>query len=522
MAAIKAFREPYLLATLHDPGDFEDWDARRVRYAILWGFYENTAYAQSHNWSQAYRAKYGLYRYVRGIYNPANRIVGFCRDHVWGGALDREAQAEGALPILTDNEALRPAIAQLWRWANWNTRKDLVTLYGAALGDSAIRVVDDVTHGKVYMDVVNPGTLEDVTLDDYGNVKGYTITETRKDPRGSGRDVSYQEVASRDGDSVVYQTFLDGAPYAWNGEAAEWAVAYGFVPLVVVKHIDVGLKWGWSELHAGRGKFSEVDDVASKLNDQIRKLVDAPWFFTGMKGPETTPKPTSAHNATTDPLIGRQEMPAFYSSNDNAKATALVAPLDIAATSATIREMLAELERDYPELRLSVAQAAGEVSGRALRTARQPVETKIAQRRGVYDNALVRAQQMAVAIAGWRGLPDFRGFGLDSYEAGALDHQIGTRPVFEEDPIDGAEIDRAFWESAKLAIDAGVPLPVYLDLQGWDADRIESITGSEEYQTKQDMVRNMASLGRGAAEGVGGSPVAEDDDDAETDEVAGE
>jgi len=35
-------------------------------------------------------------------------------------------------------------------------------------------------------------------------------------------------------------------------------------------------------------KFREVDDIASKLDDQIRKMVDAPWLFIGMTKPVKT------------------------------------------------------------------------------------------------------------------------------------------------------------------------------------------------------------------------------------------
>jgi len=524
VAAIKAFREPYLIASLSDADDFEDWEARRVRYALLWSYYENTAYSDVHSFSKSFRARYGLYRYVRGIYNPANRILGFAVDHVWGGALDREADNAGAIPIDTDNSALRPAIAQLWQWSNWQARKDRAVLYGATLGDAAIRVVDDTEKGKVYLDVINPGIIEDVTLDDYGNVKGYVLTEERADPRPNnrGNKVTYQEEATRDGDRVVYQTFLNGTPYPWNGQAAEWEVAYGFVPLVMIQNIDVGLKWGWSELHANRAKFSEIDDVASKLNDQIRKMVEGAWLFTGVTQSTSTPTATSTATSATSSsardvqLAGREEMVALYGPA-GANAVSLIAPLDIASTAGVVRDMLAEIERDYPELKLSVAQASGELSGRALRVARQPLETRIAQRRAVYDDALVRAQQMAIAIAGMRGLPDFAGFNLDSYAAGALDHHIGERPVFQEDPMDGAEAERTFWEAAKMASEAGVPLPAYLELQGWDQDRIDTIVGSEEYQAKQDMVRNMASLGNNLPPAGREAP-----DDAGTPDGAGE
>jgi hypothetical protein len=66
---------------------------------------------------------------------------------------------------------------------------------------------------------------------------------------------------------------------------------------------------------------------------------------------------------------------------------------------------------------------------------------------------------MGVAIGGFRGYEGFEGYGLDSYQAGALDFEIIPRPVFGRDPLDDAELDaakgagwRAKWDAANLPI----------------------------------------------------------------------
>ena len=107
VAAYKAFREPYLVsepATADD--DFSDHEARKLRYAIFWSFYENSAYRNVHSWSTQYRIDYGLYRYIRNIYNPAYRLGEFWKAHLWGGMLDPGAGdgegVESALPIVVN------------------------------------------------------------------------------------------------------------------------------------------------------------------------------------------------------------------------------------------------------------------------------------------------------------------------------------------------------------------------------------------------------------------------------------
>lgn len=439
-ASIKAFREPDLLSNPLDfDTDFNDFDARRLRYSIYWTFYENTSYREIHTWAKRYKVDYGLYKYIRNVHNPSYRLGEFWKTHLWGGGLSVAAGEPSAIPLLTeeDSDELKAAIAQVWQWSNWQIKKDVTSLYGAILGDVGLMVVDDPIREKVYLDVVHPGTIESVELDDFGNVKAYRLVEERADPANSNRTVTYAEEAFRDGDSVIYQTFLNGNLFPWNGIEAEWERPYGFIPLVLIQHNNVGLDWGWSELHPLRSKIHEVDDLVSKLDDQIRKSVDAAWLFVNIDKPDTSPTTTetalTGTAAINRPQPGREEVPALYAS-EGGNAIPLVAPLDITATSEHIEKILAEIERDHPELQMDIWQAGGDTSGRALRIARQRTETKVNQRRAGYDDALRRAQQMAVAIGGEQGY--FEGFGLNSFEEGNLDHTIDKRPVFATDPLD--------------------------------------------------------------------------------------
>ena len=180
---------------------------------------------------------------------------------------------------------------------------------------------------------------------------------------------------------------------------------------------------------------------------------------------------------------------------------------------------MSALERDYPELKVDLSNANGDISGRALRLNRAPAEAKVLQRRPNYDNAIVRVQQMAVAIAGYRGYDDFNGFGLDSYAAGTLDHSIGDRPVFGTDPLDKLEENKEFWGNAKLAKEAGVPLVVYLKESGWTDEKIKTLVESTEYSMRIEAQKNALEGSRMAFnEGAGTRKVVSDnniDDNAD-------
>ena len=310
MKGLRAFREEFVSGSVYSEEDFSDPEGRNVRYAVNWAAYEATMYRSIHSWAPTYKTRYGLYEYTRTIYSPAYRLGEFWKSHNWGGRLDAEAGETGALPVVTDSEALRPPIADIWRWSNWATKKDTVSLHGAIYGDVILRVIDDVALGKIYIESVFPGTVTSLTKDPFGNIKGYTIEESRQSPNNN-TTVMYKETAERDEQFVIFRTYMNDAPYAWNGVASEWSEPYGFVPMVHIQHNDVGLEWGWSELHPSRSKMHELDDLASLLSDQIRKSVNAKWFFTGTK--KASPDRTKTVKTASRPEPGREEETAIFS-----------------------------------------------------------------------------------------------------------------------------------------------------------------------------------------------------------------
>ena len=514
-AAIRAFREGSVTSDVQ-PGQATAWNdpgGRALRYALYWSFFENTAYRNVHRWTTKMRADYGLYAHTRSIYSPAYRLAEFWVSHLLGGPLDPSAGGSvasgSAIPIelganvqARQGKALRQAIATLWQSSNWAVQKDIWTRYGSVMGDVGLKIVDDPLRRMVRLEIVHPASLIWVDRDPQHFVKAYILEEERLDPRPAplrSHDqptpqlVTYREIAQRDGNNVVYQTYLNGAPFAWNGITPEWAEPYGFVPLVTTQHLNVGMDWGWSELHAGRPKIQELDDIASKFDDQIRKTVDAPWLFAGVAQPATTPSLTRSGVAPdvasayteAEKAKGRQELPALYATDPQAHAQALIAPLDLPGVLAQIESLIKEIERDYPELALDViARDASDASGRALRVAREPVETKVVARRAPYDSDLVRAHQMAIAIGGFRGYTGYEGFGLDSYAAGRLDHTIAPRPVFAIDPNDELDTQQKFWMVGAAAEKSGMPIEMYLEEAGWDAAKIARVTAERDRRAR--------------------------------------
>ena len=494
-ASYKAFREEFMTTDkpLDPLSEFVSWDARRTRYAILWAFYQNNAYRDIHAWSTLYRTKYGLYKYVRHIYNPTKRLADFWKTHLLGGelAISEEKNAFNTLPIILGDNAkkdLFDSISQLWLDSNWRLKRTLLPLFGVVMGDVGIRIVDDTVRGKVYMQTIHPSTVKDVDLDDLGNVKGYEIVEERQDPDKEDRTVIYRETAEREGDLVVYRTYKDDELYYW-GDASdgkpEWSEDYGFIPMVWLNHNDVGLDYGESELHSKRVTIHALDDLASIIVDHSRKAMQSPKLFAGIKG-KAAITPVYSDSYTDRPQPGREEMIALYTSNAQAKALSLLEPLDYMGISKVIADINVELEKDFPELRADhVAEEGGgdKASGKALRVARQATTNKADDLlRPRYDTALVTAHKMALSIGGHRNYEGYDGINLDSFGKGELDHSIGSRPVFDSDPADELELEGKFWDNAAKAKGVGVDLPIYLKRHGWSEEDINDVVAGEAYQ----------------------------------------
>lgn len=541
-----------------------DPDARRLRYAIAWAMYQSTAFHDGQPWARDLRTLFRLTETVRNIHNPAAIITEFAASHVFAGAWDLAAgdgkAVPSAAPIVGDavTPELRAAIGRVWRDSLWPNNVEGWVRNGAMFGDGPVKVVADLARGKVLFDVVHPETVKFVGFDAFGHVLDYVIERVVVDPREPARRdptlparpikrVVYEERCYRDGEAVVWETYLvDGGraiPWDWSLPAAEqgagvpaWSEPYGFVPMVWTRHIEIrGLDFGLSEFHAATPKIFEADDQASSLNDQILKVVRPKWLFAGMRAPARDDAGQSrldlgAQRRYDDERVEKDDEGAIYAKDPNAKGQPLVATIQIGEAGANAEAMVKAFEKHFPELRFEWLRAGGEVSGEALRVARQPVETKIGRRRSRYDADLARLNMMAVAIGGhaYATTRDdrfavFAAFGLGSYAAGVLDHQIGPRPVFGEDPFERTALRTAVYGAVEVAIRAGIPRKTAWREAGYTDDQIAEMEREADAQAEADAAK--AERFRQAAGFDNANPddqrddVTEDDQDADEDDA---
>jgi hypothetical protein len=455
------FKEQFLTSALNNVGvsEWGDWDSRQGRYRLLWSYYEGSAYRNIHTWARRYKDSFGLDRYVRDLFNPMSALGSVYESYVWGGWLDPTASnnPQSALPIETENENLRLALATLWRASQWTTQRNIIPLRGSVIGDVFISVVDNPARGDVYLQRVDAETIATVEKDGMGNVKAYTKLYRRPDDINPLVSAEYKEVVSRDGDDVVYQLYKNGELYPWGGDVAEWAIPYGFVPMVHIQHHDIGRAWGMAEGHPSLPLFREVDETMSRIGDKVGQQLNAPVLFAGMQEPVQRPNTGAPNTLTTPQDAGKDQIPTLYAPDPAAKAQFLVADLPLAEALEVVKAHQAELERRYPELAIGNGEG-GVRSGTAEQERHRAAENKIQERRANYDAGLVKAQQMAVAIGGWRQYPSYEPFSLNSYDAGELDHSIAYRDVFRRDDTTQIAIATMRATGIKTMVDAGANL----------------------------------------------------------------
>lgn len=426
-------------------------DGRQARYQRNWAWYTNTSYANLGAFLSAWDRNQKLYKYVRGVTNPVPRYVEFYTAAIWGGALDYQADATGAIPIITDNKNLRAAIAKGWQWSNWAAKKVLATRYGAALGDCIIEVIDMPTTGKAYLQNVYPGDVDDIIWDDFGNIKKiefkaarYEVVNDLPQSYEYKKIIEHPSIHKQEGHETEarFRTFKNGAPYAYfedNGVPVyEWYTPYDFIPVVHAPHVDKGMGWGDTGFSPVERKIAEADAIASQLSDQLSKSLNVPLAAFGVRD--------GSVKLSTEP----GHLPVIYLPKD-AKIDQVIYNMDMASGLELLSSILSTIKEDLPELSLRDAIRSG-LSGEALGIMYSDVVKQITSVRSNYDAALVRAQQMMVAIAGERKYaPEFASFNIDSYQRGLLDHQIGDRPVLPRSQKEEIDLLKTKWEVTKLA-----------------------------------------------------------------------
>lgn len=499
-AARRVFDEPA------QGNQYRSFYRRMSEYDLLWSYYNSSAFDKAARFlnSQAsgtygpvlwdrYKANYNLYRNIRLIYNPTTRLVNFYAGQIYPGVLSEDGSKlpDGvplAIPFSDDTSpALKSAIAQIWQWSNWQQKKAVEVRYCAALGSVLVEVEDDLERGKVCLSVCWPGQVTDLELDNAGNVKSYAIEYyTYEDNVGQYR---YKKTV----DQQYFRYFKDDEPFDY-GYGSVLLNPYGFVPAVWIKHSDMGGDHGAPVISGSMGKIDELNNLASHVHDHIHKVIGAPLLIASSQKISKNIFDAQKRGPTSDfqEPASDQESVLMLGGPADAKAFPLAGNLNIADAAAEMHRLIGEIENDHPELSFyKELRTMSQVTGPGAQRMMGDVEQLVIEAQAGYDQQNMKLFQMAVAIAGFRAnsgnwgplnsqQQKFKAFNLDSYERGNLDMSIMPRPLLTPTKLERAQENLAVWTGVQAAANAGVPLELILEQEGWTPQELAKLAQAKQ------------------------------------------
>jgi hypothetical protein len=420
----------------------------------LWAYYDNSVYEEMARWA-SYKGTYRLYRQIRALYNPCRRLVDFYATSIYPGALTRDGGPlpDGvpiAIPLAPDTDpALRAAIAQIWRWSNWQAAKSTFVRYAAATGHVLLEIADDPSTGRVFLHPVWPGLLSAIDLDPIGNLRAYVIQYLAYD------DYGFQYLYRKEVDAQRIATYRNNQPFAFTENPAAYDNPYGFVPAVWIRHKDLGSNYGAPAIHGSVGKIDELNSLATHVHDQIHKVIGAPSLLASDGGVEQVlgkQQKRLGSSDWADPLDADREGVLIVRAPAGTTVSPLVGDLNLAEATQIMDKLQAEIEADHPELVMyKELRAMSQITGPAASRLMGDVGGLVAESQANYDYGSTMIFAMATAIAGMRaGSGDwgsalspaqqkFATFGLDDFWDGALFADIMPRPLVPMTDIERLE-----------------------------------------------------------------------------------
>jgi hypothetical protein len=414
---------------------------------------------------------------MKPLRNPAHRAVEFHASHLWPGALER------AFPLVADNKKLPNAIAKIDEWSNWGSQKQLAARWFANFGDLFIKIAEKSEQGKVtrvYKDPIKPKHVTDFDLDERGFLTYIRIdvpageemhTEVWSKTRGGYRLWKH----NRSIDTPVEQL---GTPFdtkTFND------LGFDFIPIVHAKFQDIGEPRGVGCFVHALDKIDEANRQATRLH-QILFRYNKPTTAVSANGMDAAGKPLPPPVLTGRDGNSVDESTPLTQGDDDvwtlpgmATLEQMVPNIQYDAALAILNAQMTELSNDLPEILWYELKDKGEMSNVALKTLLGPAIARVLDARGNAEPALIRANQMALTIAGIQGLEDFRDLG--SFDAGDFEHTFAERDVIPVSAKEKAEM-------VKADVDAGLPLLFSMKQHGYSEEQIAEVMQSEEYRLR--------------------------------------
>lgn len=390
---------------------------------------------------------------LKGIYNPAYRIVGFYVKHLWPGEL------ADALPLSEETPArIRTSVEELWQWNNWQTRKSRDARWAAIFGDRFIKVHDVV--GQMRLTLIDPRLVTEFQADERNYLQFIRMDDERLRPNNYTRYVR-TEVWDKDAQRM----------WVWERETWQWDLkemgrpvethafeefGIDFIPITWDPFYDLGAERGGGSYSLLLDKIDEVNRMATRLH-QIQFRFGKPTMAVQAGGNDATgrPLPPPRLGARDGFSNGRTQVgdtDVLYIPG-NADVKYLVPNIDYQAALEILRDQLIDLERDACELAYyRLIENQQDLSSRAVRLMLDPAIKSVLEARANLEAGLIRAHQMAFTIGQHAGIFS----GLGSFEQGDFTHSFEPREVIPLSEEERGQADQAQGQAATYWLQIGI------------------------------------------------------------------
>ena len=415
--------------------------ARPYAPAVEWyDFLE--AYADNRPYDEAnalYRARFGLSKGQRAIYNPTHRLINWYAGHVYPSGY-------GDIPFDSGTpQELQDAVTQAFTWGNMQQQTSLYVKTGAKLGNVLMQVEIDVDSGRIYPIVIHPRYVKHLEIDHRMNVTMYQIEIPTNDP-DTNQPFRYGLRVTRD----AFTTFYNDEPTGFGGNDATIDNPFGFVPAVWVPHEVTGDTLGAPAIESVIGKIDGLNTVATSAHDFIARLTKQGVVFSTDKGAMIKPLDLGTSNSAN----AEQQEIRYLIAPGGTTIGKLLDDIGLSPSLEWARDAMSEIEQDVPEIAFDrqLRSASGNVTGPGAMRMSSDVVNKLTDAQRNYDWGLIRIGQMccsmgailsAARVGGWADQTSqqqvFNAFNKESFDNGDLDFRFIERPLLSETPMEKAQ-----------------------------------------------------------------------------------
>ncbi len=344
---------------------------------------------------------------VKGIRNPAFRLVEFYATHLWHGKVEEAFTFE-----TTAASSVRSAIADIWRWSGWEVKKTSVIRKLAIAGDGFLKV-SQFPDGRPFLQSIDPREVTDFELTHDQSINFIRLDAYRHRPyppyeayvRTEVWDADRQDLRIWETSSQVMPQDLDRTDPLLQLSFQE--LKLDAVPIVWFPFRDVGEDRAVGAYTFLLDKIDECNRAATRLH-QILFRYNRPMFVHSAAGGQRDRNPIPMPR-----IPGMDEAGASIDEDEWIHAgegvmTQLVPNLHYGEALQVLDAQMSEVVRDAVELMYyRITELGDDLTGRSGRLMMEPAIRRCEEVATNANWGLVRAQTMALQIGQRSGIwPD--------------------------------------------------------------------------------------------------------------------